>query len=247
MPPAEAAPPERARPSVPAPISAARRALSEGLGTAFLVASVVGSGIMGERLAGGNLALALLANSLASGAALMALILAFGPVSGAHFNPLVTLAMAFKKQLHWKNVPAYLLAQAVGGLVGVGLTHVMFELPVVMTSRHSRTGGPQWVSEAIATFGLLSVILGCAKARPAASAYAVGGYITAAYWFTSSTSFANPVMTLSRAFTDTFSGIRPQDVPGFIASQAVGAFLAIALFAWLWPLPESPDPVPEER
>ncbi len=245
--PAQAAGPERPPSAVPAPSAVTRQAVAEGLGTALLVAAVVGSGIMGERLSGGNVALALLANSLATGAALVALILTFGPVSGAHFNPAVTLAMASTKQLRWRDVPAYVLAQTAGGLVGVGLTHFMFELPVFMSSRHPRTGAPQWVSEAIATFGLLSVILGCAKARPAAVAYAVGGYISAAYWFTSSTSFANPVMTLSRAWTDTFAGIRPQDVPGFIVAQALGAFLAVAIFGWLRPLTKSPVPVPEER
>lgn len=216
-------------------VSLARRLVSEGLGTAFLLATVVGSGIMGERLAGGNVAIALLANSLATGAALIALILTFGPISGAHFNAVVTLAMAARRQLPWHDVVPYIAVQVIGALLGVWATHYMFELPVLMASSHVRTGGPQWASEVIATFGLLAVIFGCAKARPTAVPYAVGGYITAAYWFTSSTSFANPVVTIARAFTDTFAGIRPQDVGGFIAAQLVGACLATAIFGWLLP------------
>jgi glycerol uptake facilitator-like aquaporin len=221
------------RPQGPAPISLAKRLFSEGLGTAFLLATVVGSGIMGERLAGGNVAIALLANSLATGAALIALILTFGPISGAHFNAVVTLAMAVRRELPWRDVVPYIAVQVVGALLGVWATHYIFELPIFMTSHHARTGGPQWVSEGIATLGLLSVIFGCAKARPSAIPYAVGGYITAAYWFTSSTSFANPVVTIARACTDTFSGIRPQDVAGFVAAQLVGGALATVLFGWL--------------
>jgi glycerol uptake facilitator-like aquaporin len=217
----------------PAPASLATRLVSEGLGAAFLLATVVGSGIMGEGLASGNLAIALLANSLATGAALVALILTFGPISGAHFNAVVTLAMAARRQLAWRDVVPYIAVQVAGALLGVWATHYIFELPIFMTSRHARTGGPQWASEVIATMGLLSVIFGCAKARPAAIPYAVGGYITAAYWFTSSTSFANPVVTIARAFTDTFSGIRPQDVLGFIVAQLVGAALATVIFGWL--------------
>lgn len=214
-------------------VSLSRRLVSEGLGTAFLLATVVGSGIMGERLAGGNVAIALLANSLATGAALVALILTFGPISGAHFNAVVTLAMAARRQLPWRDVAPYIAVQVAGAILGVWVTHYMFEVPVLMTSHHARTGGPQWASEVIATFGLLSIIFGVAKARPAAIPYAVGGYITAAYWFTSSTSFANPVVTIARAFSDTFAGIRPQDVAGFVAAQLIGAGLATALFGWL--------------
>lgn len=215
--------------------SLARRLMAEGLGTAMLLAAVVGSGIMGERLSQGNNALALLANSLATGAALIALILALGPISGAHFNPLVTLAVAARREMSWKEVPPYLAVQGVGALVGVWSTHYLFEVPVFMTSQHARTGGPQWASEVLATSGLLLIILACAKARPQAVPYAVGAYITAAYWFTSSTSFANPAVTIARAFTNTFAGIRPADVAGFVAAQLVGAALATALFGWLVP------------
>jgi glycerol uptake facilitator-like aquaporin len=231
----EVAPMVAAPAAVPVPIGLAKRTVSEGLGTALLLAAVVGSGIMGERLSAGNVAVALLANSLATGAALVALILTFGPLSGAHFNPLVTLAMAWRKQLPWREVGPYAVAQVLGALVGVWITHFIFELPVFMTSPHVRAGLPQWGSEAVATFGLLAVIFGCAKARPSAVPFAVGGYITAAYWFTSSTSFANPAVTVARSLTATFSGIRPQDVPGFVGGQIVGAVLATALFGWLVP------------
>ena len=212
-----------------------KRLLAEGLGTAFLLATVVGSGIMGERLAGGNVAIALLANSLATGAALVALILAFGPVSGAHFNPVVTLSLAARRETPWGGVPLYIVVQVLGAIFGVWTAHYMFEVPIFETSHHARTGGPQWVSEVVATLGLLGVIFGCAKARPSAVPYAVGGYITAAYWFTSSTSFANPAVTLARAFTDTFAGIRPADVAGFVVAQFVGALLATLIFGWLTP------------
>lgn len=188
---------------------------------------------MGERLAGGNVAIALLANSLAIGAGLIALILTFGPLSGAHFNAVVTLSMAARKELPWRDVGPYILVQVVGGILGVWATHFMFEAPILMTSQHARTGPAQWLSEAIATFGLLAVIFGVAKTRPSAVPVAVGGYITAAYWFTSSTSFANPVVTIARSLTDTFAGIRPADAPAFIVAQLVGAGLATALFAWL--------------
>jgi glycerol uptake facilitator-like aquaporin len=214
----------------PAPIALSRRLLAEGVGTAFLLATVVGSGIMAERLAGGNAGLALLANSLATGAALVALLLAFGGISGAHFNPAVTLAMAWRRETAWKDVPAYVAVQVVGAVLGVWIAHYMFEAPVFMASRHARTGGPQWAGEVVATLGLLLVIFGCAKARPQAVPFAVAGYIVAAYWFTSSTSFANPAVTFARAWTDTFAGIRPIDVPGFIVAQLAGAALAVALF-----------------
>jgi glycerol uptake facilitator-like aquaporin len=219
----------------PAPIALAKRVVAEGLGTGLLLATVVGSGIMGQKLSGGNDAIALLANSLATGAGLVALILTLGPISGAHFNAVVTLAMAARRELAWRDVVPYILAQVTGGLLGVWVTHYMFELPIFMTSSHARTGGPQWASEVIATFGLLFVIFGCAKARPKVVPFAVGAYITAAYWFTSSTSFANPVVTIARAFTDTFSGIRPADVAGFIVAQLIGAGLATALFGWFVP------------
>ena len=218
--------PEKGRPPLPAPGTLGKRLLAEGIGTAFLLMSVVGSGIMGERLSQGNDALTLLANSLATGAALVALILAFGPVSGAHFNPAVTLALAWRRETAWKDVPAYIVVQSVGALAGVWAAHSMFEVPVLMVSRHARTGGPQWAAEAVATLGLLLVVFG-SKGR---AAYAVGAYITAAYWFTSSTSFANPAVTFARAWTDTFAGIRPVDVPAFIVAQLVGAAVAAALF-----------------
>jgi glycerol uptake facilitator-like aquaporin len=191
---------------------------------------------MGERLAAGSRALALLANSLATGAALVALILAFGPISGAHFNPLVTFALARRSELSRREVVLYVLVQLLGALLGVWASHFIFELPVFMASRQIRTGFSQWTSESIATFGLLAVIFGCAKANPSAAPFAVGGYIAAAYWFTSSTSFANPVVTVARSLTDTFAGIRPRDVAGFVAAQVVGAVLATAIFDWLTPL-----------
>lgn len=213
----------------------ARRVAAEAVGTALLLAAVVGSGIMGERLAGGNVAVALLANTLATGAALVALIHAFGPVSGAHFNPAVTLADASQGGLSWRDVPAYLAAQSAGAFAGVAAAHLMFGEPLYSASRHAREGGAQMFSEAVATFGLLSVIWGTARTRSAAVPFAVAAYITAAYWFTSSTSFANPAVTLARSSTDTFAGIRPADAPAFILAQLVGALAATALFRWLVP------------
>lgn len=213
----------------------ARRAVAEALGTAFLLAAVVGSGIMGERLAGGNVAIALLANTLATGAMLVALILTFGPISGAHFNPAVTLADALQGGLPWREVPVYLAAQISGAFAGVAAAHLMFSEPVFFASRHVRAGGAQLFSEFIATFGLLSIIWGCARLRSSAVPFAVGAYITGAYWFTSSTSFANPAVTLARAASDTFAGIRPADAPGFIAAQLAGAMAATLLFRWLVP------------
>jgi glycerol uptake facilitator-like aquaporin len=213
----------------------ARELVSEALGTAFLLATVVGSGIMAERLAGGNMAVALLANTLATGAALVTLILAFGPVSGAHFNPAVTLCDAWVGGLPWKKVPGYVLAQVLGAFAGVAAAHAMFELPVFSASQHVRQGASQVFSESVATFGLLAVIWGCARRRPAAVPFAVGAYITAAYWFTASTSFANPAVTLARAASDTFAGIRPADAPAFILAQLAGAFAATVLFRWLSP------------
>jgi glycerol uptake facilitator-like aquaporin len=210
-----------------------RRLTAEAVGTALLLAGVVGSGIMGERLAGGNVAIALLANTLATGAVLVALILTFGPISGAHFNPAVTLSEAWQGGLAWGDVPGYVMAQIIGAFVGVAVAHLMFEHPLFALSPHARTGAAQLLSEFVATFGLLAVIRGCGPRQ--ATAFAVGAYIAAAYWFTASTSFANPAVTLARAATDTFAGIRPADAPGFIAAQLVGAVAATALFRWLVP------------
>jgi glycerol uptake facilitator-like aquaporin len=211
----------------------ARRITAEAVGTGLLLATVVGSGIMGERLAGGNVAIALLANTLATGAMLVTLILTFGPVSGAHFNPAVTLAVASQRGLQWREVPGYLAAQLIGAFVGVAAAHLMFGEPVFSASRHVRAGGAQWFSEFVATFGLLCVIWGCARLRSSAVPFAVGAYITGAYWFTASTSFANPAVTLARSASDTFAGIRPVDTPGFILAQLAGAAAATVLFRWL--------------
>jgi glycerol uptake facilitator-like aquaporin len=225
-----------------------RRAVAEGIGTALLLATVIGSGIMGDKLAGGNAAIALLANTLATGAGLVSLILTFGPVSGAHFNPAVTLADASQGGLPWHDVPAYVAAQIVGAFIGVGMANFMFEKPVFFISTHERSGIAQVVSEFIATFGLLAVIWGCARRRAGAVPFAVGAYIMAAYWFTSSTSFANPAVTLARAASDTFAGIRPIDVPGFIAAQLLGAAAATATFRWLVPaLPSVAEQVVDPR
>ena len=225
-----------------------RRLAAEAVGTAFLLATVVGSGIMGERLAAGNAAVALLANTLATGAALVALILTFGPISGAHFNPAVTLADASQGGLSWRDVPGYVAVQIVGAFAGVAAANIMFELPLFFASRHVRHGPAQMFSEFVATFGLLAVIWGCARLRSAAVPFAVAAYITAAYWFTASTSFANPAVTLARAATDTFAGIRPVDVPGFIVAQLIGAAAATMLFRWLVPnLPESARDVVSAR
>jgi glycerol uptake facilitator-like aquaporin len=210
-----------------------RRASAEAGGTALLLATVVGSGIMGERLAAGNVGLALLANSIATGAGLVALILTFAPISGAHFNPVVSLAAAVHGEFSWRDVPLYLAAQLGGAFAGVGIANAMFEEPFFSASQHARTGPAQILSEVVATFGLLLVIGIVARRRPAALPVAVGGYITAAYWFTASTSFANPAVTLARAATDTFAGIRPVDTPAFIAAELAGAAAAIAFTRWL--------------
>jgi glycerol uptake facilitator-like aquaporin len=223
----------------PAPPTFGRRLVAEALGTALLLAVVVGSGIMGERLAGGNVAVALLANTLATGAGLVALILAFGPVSGAHFNPVVTLADAWQGGRPWREVPGYLAAQFLGAPLGVLLAHVMFGEAAFTASTHVRAGAGQFASEVVATFGLLSVIWACARRRPGAAPFAVGAYITAAYWFTASTSFANPAVTVARAMTDTFAGIRPADAPAFMVAQVLGAGAATALFRWLLPIPRA--------
>ena len=210
-----------------------RRLVAEGLGTAYLLAAVVGSGIMAERLSGGNVALALLGNAIATGAALMALIVALAPVSGAHFNPAVTLAGAFSGALSWRDVPAYLGAQLTGALAGVAAAHAMFGLPLFTASERARAGGAQAFSEFVATFGLLLVIRGCARAHVPVVAVAVAGYITAAYWFTASTSFANPAVTIARSLTDTFSGLRPADVLAFVLAQLGGAAAATVVLQWL--------------
>jgi glycerol uptake facilitator-like aquaporin len=221
-------------------ISITRRLASEAVGTAFLLATVVGSGIMAERLAGGNAALALLANTVATGAGLVALILTFGPISGAHFNPAVTLADAAMGGLAWRDVLPYLAAQVLGAFAGVATAHVMFSEAMFSASQHVRSGPAQLVSEFVATFGLLSVIWGVSRRQGHYTPFAVGAYITAAYWFTASTSFANPAVTLARAASDTFAGIRPADAPGFIVAQLVGAAAATALFRWLVPsLPQT--------
>jgi len=214
-----------------------RKLVAEALGTAFLLAIVIGSGIMGERLAGGNVAIALMGNTLATGAGLIVLIMVFGPVSGAHFNPAVTLADAWQGGLPWHEVPWFLIAQIAGAYFGVMAAHLMFEEPLLFASQHARTGPAQWWSEFVATFGLLSVIWGCVRHRPSAVPFAVGLYITAAYWFTASTSFANPAVTLARSMSDTFAGIRPVDAPGFILAQLLGAATATAIFRWLLPRP----------
>lgn len=209
-----------------------RAVVSEAIGTALLVAAVVGSGIMGERLSGGNMALALLANSVATGCVLVTLIFTFGPISGAHFNPAVTLASAFEGGLAWRRVPGYVAAQIAGAIAGVAAAHVMFELPVFMVSGHERAGAAQLFSEGLATFGLLVVVHGTGK-RAAVVPLTVAAYITAAYWFTSSTSFANPAVTIARGLTDTFSGIAPSGIPGFILAQLLGALAATLLFRWM--------------
>ncbi len=229
-----------------------RRLFAEWLGTAFLLATVVGSGIMAERLSGGNVAIALLANAIATGAVLCALILTFAETSGAHFNPAVTLAATLRRELSHKEALLYIAVQIIGAFCGVAAAHGMFGQQVFFASQHMRTGPAQWWSEFIATFGLLAVILGCSRNRPDAVPFAVASYIVGAYWFTSSTSFANPAVTLARAATDTFAGIRPVDAPGFIAAQLVGAGAAVFTFSWL--LKESPtrpklepDPTPQNQ
>jgi glycerol uptake facilitator-like aquaporin len=213
----------------------AKRVVAEALGTFFLLAAVVGSGIMAERLAGGNTALALLPNTAATGAALVALIISFAPISGAHFNPVVTLSFALRRDLVWQDVPLYLLAQVVGGIGGVVAANLMFGLPAVFMSNHPRAGMAQLFSEFIATLGLVSVILAASRSHVAVVAIAVGAYISAAYWFTASTSFANPAVTVARSLSDTFAGIRPVDAPGFVLAQLAGGIAATVLFRWLVP------------
>ena len=216
-----------------------RRIVSEFVGTGFLVTAVVGSGIMGERLAGGNVAIALLANTIATGAALAALILTFGPISGAHLNPAVTLADAIERGVSWTVAACYVPAQCAGAICGTIAAHLMFGLPAIAVSHHARSGSAQVFSEFVATFGLLCVIWGCSRQHsgtvPYAAPFAVAAYITSAYWFTSSTSFANPAVTIARSLSDTFAGIRPADVPAFVAAELAGALAATLLFRWLVP------------
>jgi len=212
-----------------------RKIAAEAVGTIFLLMAVVGSGIMGERLAGGNVAIALMANAIATGAALVAIILTFGPISGAHLNPAVTLADASQGGLPRTLVLPYIAVQVMAAIGGVVLANVMFGEPAIAWSTHARSGGPQWLSEFVATFGLVAVIWGTVRSRPAAVPFAVAAYIVAAYWFTPSTSFANPAVTIARAFTNTFAGIRPADVVPFVVAQLAGAAAATALFHWLVP------------
>jgi glycerol uptake facilitator-like aquaporin len=214
--------------------SLAQRGVAEGLGTAFLLAAVVGSGIMAAKLAGGNGALALLCNTLPTGAILTVLILTFGPVSGAHFNPAVSIAFALRGELPVRTAAIYVGAQVIGGILGVWAAHLMFELPLWQVSITARTGPGQWLAEAVATFGLLLTILGCSARTPSAMPYAVGLYITSAYWFTASTSFANPAVTIARSLSDTFAGIAPTGVLAFIGAQLLGMLAAVMLGRWLW-------------
>jgi glycerol uptake facilitator-like aquaporin len=218
---------------MPDPLS--RRLFAEALGTAFLLATVIGSGIMGERLAGGNVALALLGNSLPTGAILVVLILVFGPISGAHFNPAVSLAFALRGEFAWSELAPYIAAQLTGGILGVFAAHAMFELPIVQISLHARSGPGEWFAESVASFGLMLAIFGCVARTPHAVPYAVGLYITAAYWFTASTSFANPAVTVARSLTDSFAGIAPASAPGFIAAQLLATVVAWRLLHWLFP------------
>jgi glycerol uptake facilitator-like aquaporin len=214
--------------------SLGRRIFAEWLGTAFLLAAVVGSGIMAERLAGGNAALALLCNTIPTGAILVVLILIFAPISGAHFNPAVSIAFALRRELPWPMAAGYIAVQIIGAIAGVWAAHLMFELPVLQISVTSRAGAGQWLAEAVATFGLLLTIFGCAARTPAAIPYAVGLYITSAYWFTASTSFANPAVTIARSLSDTFAGIAPSGVAFFIVAQFAGIAVAVTVGKWLW-------------
>lgn len=214
--------------------STAQRAAAETLGTAFLLAAVVGSGIMAERLAGGNAAIALLGNTIPTGAILTVLILIFGPLSGAHFNPAISVGFALRGDLSWRDFPLYVVCQILGGVAGVWAAHAMFDLPILQTSMTARTGVGQWFAEAIATFGLFLTIIGCVTRNAAAVPYAVGLYITAAYWFTASTSFANPAVTIARALSNTFAGIAPGDMPAFVVAQMSGLLAAFYVSRWLW-------------
>ena len=224
-------------------VTISRRLFAEGLGTAFLLAAVVGSGIMAQRLSGGNEALALLCNTLPTGAILTVLILTLGPLSGAHFNPAVSIAAAVRRDMSWFTAAAYIVTQVAGGLIGVWIAHFMFELPLWQVSLHVRTGSGQWAAEFVATFGLLLTILGCAYRNSTAIPYAVGLYITSAYWFTASTSFANPAVTIARSVSDTFAGIAPAGVIGFVVAQLLGTLAAVAVAGWLWTKTESESPL----
>lgn len=212
-----------------------RRLLAEALGSAFLLATVVGSGIMAEKLAGGNVAIALIGNTLPTGAILVVLILIFGPLSGAHFNPAVSLAFALRGEFAWRDLAPYIAVQILGGILGVFAAHAMFDLPILQFSAHVRSGPAQWFAESVATFGLLLAIFGCVAKAPQAVPFAVGLYITAAYWFTASTSFANPAVTIARGLSDTFAGIAPSGVPAFIVAQIAGMLAAVAASRLLWP------------
>ena len=225
-------------------VSRNRKVTAEFIGTALLVATVVGSGIMGESLARGNVALALLANTIATGAVLVALIFAFGGVSGAHLNPVVSISDALEHGMPWRDVPAYVAAQCLGGLTGTAVAHLMFGLPIFSLSRHARSGPAQVFSEFIATYGLMAVIWGCLRIKSNGTPFAVGAYITAAYWFTASTSFANPAVTIARALSDTFAGIRPKDAPFFILAQVCGGLAATLTFRWMIPsLPKKAEDI----
>jgi glycerol uptake facilitator-like aquaporin len=226
-------------------ISLTKRAAAEGLGTAFLLATVIGSGIMAARLSGGNMALTLLGNTLPTGAILVVLILIFGPVSGAHFNPAVTLAFALRRELPAMDAALYIAAQVAGGIAGVWIAHLMFELPVLQFSVTVRSGAGQWLAEAVATSGLLLTIFGCLARTPSAVPHAVGLYITAAYWFTASTSFANPAVTVARALSNTFAGIAPENIPAFISAQIAGMVVAMVIGGWLWPIENSATRAPQ--
>ena len=221
------------------------RLAAEAIGTAFLLAAVVGSGIAGDALSAGNTGLALLCNAIATGAALAVLIVIFGPISGAHFNPAVSLAFGIRRELAWDVVALFALCQIAGAIAGTLIAHAMFDLPLIQVSNHARTGIGQWLAEIVAAFGLLLTIFGTLRHRPDATGWAVGLYITAAYWFTASTSFANPAVTIGRMLTDTFSGIRPVDAPAFIVAQIIGAALAVWLARFLWPV--AADPVGPAR
>jgi len=233
-------------PSAPQ-IALSRRIAAETVGTAFLLMAVVGSGIMAERLAGGNVALALLCNTLASGAALVVLISIFGPLSGAHFNPAVTLYFALRREIRLRMAAAYVAAQIVGAVMGVYLAHAMFALPTFELSTKLRDGPSQWLAECVATFGLLATIAGSIRFSPATTPLLVGLYITAAYWFTASTSFANPAVTVARALSDTFTGIAPSSAPAFIVAQLGGALAGYAVFGWLFGADGPPQPSIRQR
>lgn len=224
-------------------LSLTRRAVAEAVGTAVLMAGIVGSGIMAQRLSDGNLALALLANTLATGGVLVAIILAFGPISGAHFNPAITLADALQGGMKWSDVPGYLFAQITGAIAGVALANAMFGEPILFASHRARHGFAVLLSEFVATFGLLAVIWGCSRYRSNLTAFAVASYIVAAYWFTASTSFANPAVAIARSLSDTFAGIAPADVPGFIGVELLAALSATLLFGWLLPSGLKPEAV----